>query len=64
MNYIILRNLFAIGMHHWGRKDLQIGPVYYSFPQSNPHDRNAIAIFENKQLLHKVAYLRREDKMW
>ena len=62
MKNVVIRNLYAVGMHHWAGNQLQIGPVYYSQPEpNNVYDANAVAIFEEKELSKKAAYLRRED---
>ena len=54
--------MYGVGMHHYGRKELEIGPVYYCKPErNNPYDTNAVPLFEERE--HKIikAYLRRED---
>ena len=62
MKNVVIRNLYAVGMHHWAGNQLQIGPVYYCQPEpNNVYDANAVAIFEEKELSKKAAYLRRED---
>ena len=62
MKNIVMRNLYAVKMHHWGGNQLEIGPVYYCHPEpNNIHDVNAVAIFQEKQLSQKAAYFRRED---
>ena len=62
MKNIVMRNLYAVGMHHWGGNQLEIGPVYYCHQEpNNIHDANAVAIFQEKQLSKKAAYFRRED---
>lgn len=62
MKNVIIRNLYAVGMHHHGTKDLAIGPVYYPRPDlGNPFDKCAIAIYDDKHYTNISAYLRRED---
>lgn len=62
MKNVIIRNLYAVGMHHWGAKELSVGPLYYChFEKDNPKDPNAVAIFSDKERHHRVAYFRRED---
>ena len=62
MKQVIVHNLYCVGMHHWGRKELSVGPMYYCWlEENNPKDRNAIAIYSDKDKSHKKGYLRRED---
>ena len=61
MKNVIVRDLHAVGMHHWHGRQLEIGPVYYCRPEQNVHDPNAIAIYQDKHYIKKVAYLKRED---
>ena len=61
MKNVIIRNLYAVGMHHWSGKRLEIGPIYYCRPEANEFDSNAIAILYEKMPSKKAAYLRRED---
>ena len=61
MKNVIIRNLYAVGMHHWSGRQLEIGPVYYCRPEVNAFDANAIVIMQEKESTTKAAYLRRED---
>jgi len=62
MKTVILKNVYAVGMHHWGSKELCIGATYFcAKEESNPWDRNAVAVFGDSGLKHKVCYLRKED---
>lgn len=62
MKSVIIRNVFAVGMHHWGPREMPIGVVHYcKWEEDNPKDQCAIAIFANKELTRRVAYIRRED---
>ena len=37
MKKVIVQNLYAVGMHHWGGKELSIGPLYYCrLEEGNP----------------------------
>lgn len=62
MKNVIIYNIYVVGMHHTGVKQLEVGPVYYcKQEQENPKDPNAVAVFEDKTLHRRVCYLRRED---
>ncbi|KAJ8321704.1 hypothetical protein KUTeg_000175 [Tegillarca granosa] len=62
MKSVIIRNIFAVGMHHWGPREMSIGVIHYcKWEEDNPKDQCAIAIFANKELTRRVAYIRRED---
>lgn len=59
---MIVRNVYVVGMHHWGGHSLAIGPVYYCAREpNNPRDPKAVAVFSDDGLSHKVCYLRRRD---
>ena len=54
-------NVLCVGMHHWGRKQLQIGGVYKLLSEiSNPEDKYAVALHELVDPCMKRAYLTRE----
>lgn len=62
MKKVIVRNLYAVGMHNWGGKELSIRPLYYCrLEEDNPKDQNAVAIFGDKERRQRVADFRRED---
>ena len=63
MKNVIIRNLYAVGMHHHGPKEMATGSaVYYAKPElGNLFDKHAIAIYENKECTKIAAYLRRQD---
>ena len=62
MKNIIIRGVYAVGMHNWGTRNLEIGQVFYlKFEPENPYDTNAVAICSDKEMLRKVAYLKRSD---
>lgn len=51
-----------MGMHHWGRRELEVGVVYYCKREpSNPYDRNAVGVFSDITLQSTAGYLRKED---
>ncbi len=63
MKNVIIRGFYAVGMHHYGSRELAIGPLYYAKPEPlNRYDSNAVAIFSEDTLRpgSKVAYIRRE----
>ena len=62
MKNVIIRQLYTVGMHHSGTKQLEVGPVYYcSKEPNNPKDQNAIAVYEDEPCRRRICYLRRED---
>ncbi|KAL4221567.1 hypothetical protein ACF0H5_019824 [Mactra antiquata] len=62
MKNVIIKQVYAVGMHHSGVRQLDVGPIYYcGKEEGNPKDPNAIAVYEDKNLRHRVCYLRRED---
>jgi len=51
----------AVGMHHWGPKQLLLTDMYVLYPEvTNPEDPNAVAVHELKPTRTKRAYLSRE----
>jgi len=64
MKNVIIRNTYAVGMHHSGFKQLEVGPLYFcSKEPSNPKDPNAVAVYADESLRRRVCYLRREDAL-
>ena len=62
MKNVIIRQVFAIGMHHSGVKQLEVGHVYFCAREAdNSRDNNAIAVYSDEALKHRLCYLRRED---
>lgn len=56
---LIIRNLYAVGMHHWGDRSLAVGERYsLEREHDNPRDVNAVCISDKKK--SKRAYLKRE----
>ena len=58
---IVVPNAEAVGMHHWGPKQLSLTQMYMlKTEKSNPEDNNAVAVHEVKISQTKRAYLSRE----
>lgn len=59
MPKLIIHNLWAVGMHHWGPRELMVGAGYnLQEDLENSFDPNAVAIFDGP---NKKAYLKRES---
>ena len=55
MKAVIVKNVYVVGMHHWGSKELCIGATYFcAKEESNPWGRYAVAVFGDSGLKHKV----------
>ena len=39
MKNIIIKNVYAVGMHHWGPRQLEIGSIYFLKLEENPRDQ-------------------------
>ena len=62
MKNVIVRNVYVVGMHHWGGRPLAVGPLHFCGQEpSNPKDPNAIAVFSDEDCSRKVGYVRRQD---
>jgi hypothetical protein len=62
MKNVIIRNQYIVGMHHGGRKQLEVGTIYYCKPEpTNPVDPKAVAVYEDRNHRRRICYLRRED---
>ena len=61
MKHVILRFAYAVGMHHWGPRSLEIDEPYVlkAEPQ-NPYDKNAVSIATNNDTQRKLGYLSRD----
>ena len=58
MPKLIIHNLWAVGMHHWGPRELAVGAGYDLIEDAlNPFDKNAIAVLDGP---NKKAYLKRD----
>lgn len=59
MKCLILQNMWAVGMHHWGPKELEIGMGYILEREpNNPYDPNAVVIKVDGK---KKAYLKKNN---
>ncbi|VDI68917.1 Hypothetical predicted protein [Mytilus galloprovincialis] len=57
MKYLIIPNLLAVGMHHWGHRHLEVGLGYrVKREPENPKDPNAVAILYDGE---RKAYLKK-----
>ncbi|KAH3815118.1 hypothetical protein DPMN_111287 [Dreissena polymorpha] len=57
MKNVIIRNVYVVGMHHGGKRELEVGALYVckSEPE-NPWDPNAVAVFDDRDLSRRVCY--------
>lgn len=59
MKMLIIHNLWCVGMHHWGSRQLAVGAGYKLCRESNnPKDANAVCVLDGP---NKKAYMKRED---
>lgn len=59
MPILVIHNLLAVGMHHWGPKEFVVGAGYYlKHEEDNSFERNAKAIFDGP---NQTAYIKRHD---
>lgn len=59
MKMLIIHNLWCVGMHHWGSRQLAVGAGYKLCRESNnPKDANAVCVLDGP---NKNAYMKRED---
>lgn len=50
MKTITLKNIRAVGMHHYGHRELVVGEIYQlNAEPTNPYDHNAIAIYDSSR---------------
>ncbi|KAH3720917.1 hypothetical protein DPMN_063828 [Dreissena polymorpha] len=62
MKNVVLQGVYIVGMHHWGRRELEVDVNHFCGQENdNPYDKNAIAVFSDTEMRHKVGYLRKED---
>ncbi|KAH3747384.1 hypothetical protein DPMN_181809 [Dreissena polymorpha] len=60
MKNVVVQGVYIVGMHH--RRELEVDVIHYCGQEhDNPYDKNAIAVFSDTEMRHKVGYLRRED---
>ena len=58
MKKVIIEAVYAVGMHHFGERSLNIGRKYVSKAEpTNSNDKHAVAIYKAEQ---KVGYLKRD----
>ncbi|VDI67428.1 Hypothetical predicted protein [Mytilus galloprovincialis] len=58
MNHFTIRPLLAVGMHHYGRRELSVGSNYHLEAEPlNKYDSNAVAIYDGSR---KVGNLKKE----
>ena len=58
---ILIPDMSAVGMHHWGDRQLTVGKLYEMRAEPpNPNDTNAVAMYETTYPYNKRAYLIRE----
>ena len=49
MPILVIHNIWAVGMHHWGARELEVGSGYVlELDKHNPKDKNAVQIMEGK----------------
>ena len=61
MTNVVVHEVWAVGMHHWGSKELSVDSVYkLRAERYNPKDKNAIAIEEQSPPYKKRAYVIKE----
>ena len=62
MKKVIISFVWAVGMRHWGPRELEVGSVLYGKHEyQNPKDPNAIVLCAEKNFARTMAYLRRSD---
>jgi hypothetical protein len=62
VHQIVIQHVHAVGMHHWGPRELTVGRLYRLVTeQTNDQDKNAIAVLEYKAPNTKRAYPTRES---
>ena len=42
MKTIKIKNVYAVGMHHWDPRQLEIGSIYFLKLEENPRDQNTV----------------------
>ena len=58
MKKIVLRNVQAVGLHHYGKRYLDLLGTYRVEQEENPHDMYAVAVMDGHR---KVANLKRDS---
>jgi hypothetical protein len=51
---LIISNLWCVGMHHWGLKQLSVGTGYkLQREEENPKDPDAVCVFKKGKCLYR-----------
>jgi hypothetical protein len=59
MKKIVLRNIQVVGLHHYGRRELDLmGSYYVELEPNNVYDTNAVAVYDGSR---KVGNLKRDS---
>jgi hypothetical protein len=54
MKMLIISNLWCVGMHHWGLKQLSVGAGYkLQREEENPKDPNSVCVFKKGKCLYR-----------
>ncbi|KAH3864883.1 hypothetical protein DPMN_027914 [Dreissena polymorpha] len=52
MKKIVIRNVQVVGMHHYGRRALELLSTYHvELEPNNPYDSMAVAVFDGPEKL-------------
>lgn len=55
---VIIKGICAVGMHHWSQRSLHIYDVlYFKNEPENHFDKYAVAIFKDREMKSRCAYL-------
>ena len=55
MKNVVIKNLYAVGMHHYGGKELPIETPMFCFPEPNNRwDPKAVTIFHDREKANKA----------
>ncbi len=61
MKNVIIKPVYAVGMSHYGPKELRVGGIFQAKREiNNTHDVNAVALYDGPR---KVAYLKRHSAL-
>lgn len=59
INFII-KGIYAVGMHHWSQRSLEIDDILYVKNKPENHfDKYAVAIFKDRGMKSRCAYLQK-----
>ncbi|KAH3693846.1 hypothetical protein DPMN_085630 [Dreissena polymorpha] len=60
MKNVVVKGVYIVGMHHWGRRELKNDVIHYcGHENDNPYDKNAV--LSDAEMRNKVGFLQRED---